>query len=119
MPRGGFHSTELRVQVLTLWALDYRTEQICKLLDLSPRTVQNLVKKGKDRGYRPSECFRVKLEFVEDGKRSGRPVEIIEAVQSSVIASVSADRAGREKSSEILAFEVDGSNFASPTNTGH
>jgi hypothetical protein len=63
------------------------------------------VKKGKERGYRPEESYRIKLEFIEDSKRSG-PVEINKTVQNSVISLVTADRAGREKSSEILAFEA-------------
>jgi hypothetical protein len=38
------------------------------------------VKKGKERGYRPKESYRVKLEFIEDSKRSGRPIEINKAI---------------------------------------
>ncbi|EAA57826.1 predicted protein [Aspergillus nidulans FGSC A4] len=53
MPRGGFHPVELRVQVLTLSAIGFSTEKISKSLNLSPRTVQSIVKKGRDRGYRP------------------------------------------------------------------
>ncbi|CBF87508.1 hypothetical protein AN9381.2 [Aspergillus nidulans FGSC A4] len=106
MPRGGFHPVELRVQVLTLSAIGFSTEKISKSLNLSPRTVQSIVKKGRDRGYRPEVSLRVQLEFVEDRKRSGRPVEITEATQNTVITSVTADRAGREKLSEILAYEA-------------
>lgn len=119
MPRGGFHPVELRVQVLTLSAIGFSTEKISKSLNLSPRTVQSIVKKGRDRGYRPEVSLRVQLEFVEDRKRSGRPVEITEATQNTVITSVTADRAGREKSSEILAYEAGVLNSALPTNIGH
>lgn len=94
MPVNGFHTTELRVQVLTLWAVQYKTEQIANILDLPPRTVLNIIKKGKDRGYRPSENFRVKLSYVEDEKRPGRPVKASKAIQNSEIAPVSADHAG-------------------------
>jgi hypothetical protein len=48
----------------------------------------------------------VKLKYVEDGKCSGQPVEITEAVEQSVLALVSADHAGHKKSLEILAFEA-------------
>jgi transposase len=106
MPRGGFHSTELPVQVLTLWSVGFETPRIMELLGLSQRTVQNMIRKGKERGFRPEESYRVKLEYVEDGKRSRRPAEITEAIQNSVIAPVTADRAGREDSSEILAYEA-------------
>ena len=65
-----------------------------------------MIQKGQDRGYNPAQCMRVKLEYVEDGKRSGRPKEISEATDMAVLASVKQDRNGREKSSEILAFEA-------------
>ena len=35
----------------------------------------------------------------------GRPKRIDEALEERLIASVTADRAGREKSSEVLAYE--------------
>jgi transposase len=73
---------------------------------LSDSTVRNIITKGKNRGYNPTENLRIKLEFIEDGKRSGRPKEISEATEQAVISSVTKDRNGREKSSEILAFEA-------------
>jgi hypothetical protein len=53
-----------------------------------------------------ASCYHVKPEIVEDSKCSRRSVEINEAIQNSVISSVTADRIGREKSSEMLAFEA-------------
>jgi transposase len=46
------------------------------------------------------------MEFVEDAKRAGRPKEITEAIEKSVIQSITKDQSGREKSSEILANEA-------------
>lgn len=106
MPVTGFHSTELRVQVLTLWGVKFSAKQISDLLDLPILTVRNLIKKGQDRGFNPDESLRIKLDFVQDGKRSGRPKEISQAIEDAVIASVTLDRAGREKSSENLAYEA-------------
>jgi transposase len=65
-----------------------------------------MIEKGQNRGYNPAHSFRVLLEYVEDGKRSGRPKEISEATEQGILASVAQDRNGREKSSEILAFEA-------------
>ncbi|GFF59718.1 predicted protein [Aspergillus udagawae] len=59
-----------------------------------------------DRGYNPAVDPRIHLEYVEDGKRSGRPKEITEAIEEGILDSIRKDRNGREKSSEILAYEA-------------
>jgi transposase len=42
---------------------------------------------------------------VVDGPRSGRPKEITIETEQCLLNSVRANRAGREKSSEVLAYE--------------
>ncbi|OJJ62070.1 hypothetical protein ASPSYDRAFT_610823 [Aspergillus sydowii CBS 593.65] len=106
MPANGYHPVELRVQILTLYGLGFKTLDIASYLEVAPRTIQDLIKKAKARGYKPEESLRVKKEYFEDSKRSGRPKEITPAIESSILQSISKDRAGREKSSEILAFEA-------------
>jgi transposase len=106
MPANGYHPVELRVQILTLYGLGFKTLDIASYLEVPPRTIQELIKKAKARGYKPEESLRVKKEYFEDSKRSGRPKEITPAIESSILQSISKDRAGREKSSEILAFEA-------------
>ncbi|CBF84331.1 hypothetical protein AN2628.2 [Aspergillus nidulans FGSC A4] len=101
------HPNELRVQVLSYWALGIQPPDIAKMLQINVRTIWDMIQKGQDRGYNPAQSMRVKLEYVEDGKRSGRPKEISEATDMAVLASVKQDRNGREKSSEILAFEAE------------
>jgi hypothetical protein len=46
------------------------------------------------------------MGYAEDAKRSSQPKEIIPEKERAIIESVSKDRNGREKSSEILAYEV-------------
>jgi transposase len=106
MPCKQFHSTELRAQVLTLWAIGWPNTKISRSLALPPKTVRNMIEKGKDRGYNPTRSLRVEAKFVEDGKRTGRPKEISEVTEQAILASISKDRNGREKSSEILAYEA-------------
>jgi hypothetical protein len=67
-----------------------------------------MIKRGKDRGYNPNQTGSLRLEarYIEDGKRSGRPKEICEATEQAILTSVTKDRNGREKSSEILAYEA-------------
>ena len=75
------------------------------MLQINVRTIRDMIQKGQDRAYNPAQCMGVKIEYVEDGKRSGRPKEISK-LQIWLLASVKQDRNGREKSSEILAFEA-------------
>lgn len=73
MPVNGYHSFELRVQILTLHGLGYKNQDIATLLEVPVRTIQELIKKARTRGYNPEVSLRVKKEYIEDGKRSGRP----------------------------------------------
>jgi transposase len=108
MPCKQYHPLEVRAQVLTLWAIGWTPAKISRSLDISKRTVGDMIKRGKDRGYNPNQTGRLRLEarYIEDGKRSGRPKEICEATEQAILASVTKDRNGREKSSEILAYEA-------------
>lgn len=72
MPSNGFYPLELRVQIFTLYGIGVKTAEIASTLEVPQRTVQQLIKRTKERGYKPEECLRVKKEFVEDSKRTGR-----------------------------------------------
>lgn len=106
MPASGFYPPELRVQILTLYAIGLRTNIIATYLQVRQRTVQDLIKRAKERGFKLEDSIRVKKEYFEDNKRSGRPKEITSAIKSALIKSVTKDRSGREKSSKMLAFEA-------------
>lgn len=106
MPKTGFHPIELRIQVLSLAAYGLETKEIALELELPLRTIQTMIRRARDRGFDPRISKRVRMEFVEDAKRSGRPKEITPEKDNAIIQSVSKDRAGREKSSEILAYEA-------------
>lgn len=106
MPCNAYHPLEIWVQVLILWAIGWRKEFICHYLDLPPRTVENIIKEGQNRGYNPAQSLWVSHDFVKDGNRTGHPKEISEATEQAVIASVTKDCNGHEKSSEILAYEA-------------
>jgi Transposase len=62
-------------------------------------------KKAFERGFRPDQDPRILDYYVVDGPRSGRPKEITIETEQCLLNSVRANRAGREKSSEVLAYE--------------
>ena len=73
---------------------------------MKERSAQYIFQKAKKRGYDPLENPRILQHHVEDGNRSGRPKEITEEIEQNLVDLVTADRAGREKSSEVLAYET-------------
>lgn len=73
---------------------------------ITERTLYRIKKTAAERGFRPEEDPRILEAYVEDAERCGRPQTITEAIQAKLLAGVREDRNGREKSSEVLAYEV-------------
>ncbi|GFF84593.1 hypothetical protein IFM47457_06533 [Aspergillus lentulus] len=84
-------------------------------LGLSRQTFQYWVKKARERGYNPAVDFRILPEYVEDGKRSGRPKKTTESTEEAVLEQVREDTKGQEKSFEIPTFEAEWLNAAKQT----
>lgn len=102
---GTRYSLAERVQALTLHSVGFSTQQIFERIKIPPRTTRNIIQKALSRGYRPEEDPRILNHFVEDGMKSGRPKEIGEDTENEVLSAVCRDRNGREKSTEVLAYE--------------
>ena len=73
--------------------------------DVKERQQRNIRKKARDRGFRPEEDPRILEVYVIDSERSGRPKEILIEKEEALLVSVRDNRSGREKSSEVLAYE--------------
>jgi hypothetical protein len=71
------------------------------------RTQSYIKKRAFDRGFNPDEDPRILESYVVDGDRSGRPKEISVEKEERLLSAVRKDRSGREKSSEVLAYESD------------
>ncbi|KAF7179335.1 hypothetical protein CNMCM7691_008268 [Aspergillus felis] len=104
--RGSYHPVTVRVQALTLAYCGVDMKHIEATTGMPRQTIQYWVKKARERGYNPEIDPRILPEYVEDGKRTGRPKEITKATEQAILESIGKDRNGREKSSEILAFEA-------------
>ena len=102
---GRRYSIAQRVQCLTLLALKIERKKIRELTTIPLQTQSNILKKAQSRGYNPDVDFRILDYYVEDGSRSGRPREVEEETKQLIVDSVQRDRAGREKTAAILAYE--------------
>src|SRR5262245_25875959 len=74
--------------------------------DMSVSAQQRLYNNATARGWNPTKSLRVAEEHVVDSPRSGRPVTVTLAAKEQVLESVRKDRAGREKSTDVLAYEA-------------
>jgi transposase len=76
-------------------------------LGLSRQTIQYWVKKARERGYNPAVDLRILPEYVEDGKRSGRPKKITDgSTEEAILEPVREDSNAQEKPSEIPTLEA-------------
>jgi len=73
---------------------------------MPPRTQLNLQRKALERGYDPNIDPKITEHYLEDGRHTGRPKEISLETEQKLLQNVRKDRSGREKSSEVLGYEV-------------
>lgn len=67
------HPLSVRVQALALVTAGIPYSVVSQTTRIPPRTLQYLVKKARERGFNPAVDPRIMMEYVEDGKRTGRP----------------------------------------------
>jgi hypothetical protein len=103
---GRRYSIAQRIQALTLMVEGFPWQHIQHRTGIPQVSQSNLKRKAIQRGFNPAVDPRITEYYVEDGHRSGRPIEVKEEVKQAVINNISADRSGREKSSEVLAYEA-------------
>src|SRR6266516_1580934 len=111
LPQGFFdhgyrYTLVQRVHCLALMTEGLWPAEIEKKTGVKPRTQRAIKKKAQDRGYNPDEDPRILESYVVDDVRPGRPQVISEDQKEALLSKVRINRAGREKSSEVLAFEL-------------
>ena len=72
------HDIAVRIQALALAEEGITVKRIMEITNMSRRTIFNLKKKARERGYNPTQSRTLKLEYVEDAPRSGRPKVVTE-----------------------------------------
>lgn len=101
------YSVAQRSQVITLVFLaNMKPSEVANLLGIPPQSVHNIVTRARSAGYDPAVKALVDDCYIVDKPRSGRPKVVTPEIEASILASVTKDRSGREKSVEVLAFEA-------------
>ncbi|EED15724.1 hypothetical protein TSTA_051610 [Talaromyces stipitatus ATCC 10500] len=106
------YSVEIRAQIVSLVMIaKMKPQDVATLLNIPRVSVYQIIQRAKEHGYDPTVNPRIEHEHVANKECSGRPKVVTEAIEASIIASVTKDRAGREKSAEYLAYEADFKNI--------
>ncbi len=104
------HDLGQRIQALALATLpaEFKITQTmtAAISGISQPPVSRLMKQAKERGYDPSICSHIKLEYVTDAPRSGRPLIVTPELERTILDSLDeATRNDTEKPAGLLAFE--------------
>jgi hypothetical protein len=94
-----------RLQALSLAEHGIAAKIVQTITEVSVRSISDLKKKARQRGYDSLISRVLKTEYVVDGHRSDRPPKVTPAVEQVIVDNVRADRNGREKCSAYLSYE--------------
>ena len=97
------HDDGTRLQALALAEAGIANKIVTAITEISRHTVKRLQNQARARGYDPNKSKKLKLSYVTDAPRSGRPAVITPELESAILAAVRKDRYGREKTSFMLA----------------
>lgn len=101
------YSVAQRSQVVTLVFLaNMKPPEVADLLGIPKKSVYNIINRAKSAGYDPAVNALVDDCHIVDKVRSGRPKVVTPEIEASILANLTKDRSGREKSVEVLAFEA-------------
>ena len=93
-----------RIQALALVEHGIAAKIVQAMTGVSTRSISALKTKARQRDYDPAVSPVLKVEYMEDAPRSGRPKKVIPDVEQAILNNVVQDRNSREKSSAMIGF---------------
>jgi transposase len=73
-------------------------------LNMSVNTIQRLRKTARERGFDPAVSPQLKLEYVEDAPRSGRPSKLTPQMEDAIVAAFTGE--GKEADQKVKTARV-------------
>lgn len=98
------HPVSSRFQALVLAEYGIPVQHIKNHLNMSVNTIQRLRKTARDRGFDPAVSPHLKLEYVEDAPRSGRPSKLTPEMEEAIVAAFTGE--GREADEKVKTARV-------------
>ena len=81
-----------KLQALSLIEHGITAKVVQAVIGVSTQSISYLKRKARDRGYDPTVSRILKVEYVEDACRSGRPPKVTSKVEQAVLDNVRHDR---------------------------
>lgn len=99
-----------RLQALALVEFGVPPGDASNHTKISVKTIQRLRKQARTRGFDPAVSSLLKLEYVEDAPRSGRPPKLNPELEDTIVASFVGEgiRDGEEKMTQAQVAEATG-----------
>jgi hypothetical protein len=95
-----------KIYALAQMSEDFTVKYVKERTYIPRCTLFRIQAKAFEPGYRPDKHRRILEAYVEDGKRTGRPVKTVtKAIRQRLLAIFRQERNDREKSTEYLAYE--------------
>ena len=80
MAKRHYHDLATRAQALALLEEKIPVQRIVEITQMSKTSIFRLQRTAKSRGYNPSISRQLKVEYLEDGLRSGQPTTVRDEV---------------------------------------
>lgn len=103
-------SLRTRLQALALVEFGIPPGQASHITKISVKTIQRLRRQARTRGFDPAVSPILKLEYVEDAPRSGRPPKLNPELEDTIVASFVGEgkKEGDEKVTKAQVAEATG-----------
>ena len=82
------HSSDLRLQALSLVKTGISTKETARITGISISTINRLKQKARENGFDPAESTKLNIKHVQDRFYSGRPAKITSEKKISIIQYV-------------------------------
>ena len=85
-----------KLQALSLIEHGITAKVVQAVTGVSIQSISYLKRKARDRGYDPTVSRILKVEYVQDAPRSGRPLKVTPEIEQAILNNVRHDRNSRE-----------------------
>ena len=85
-----------KLQALSLIEHGITAKVVQAVTGVSIQSISYLKRKARDRGYDPTVSRILKVEYVQDAPRSGRPLKVTPEIEQAILNNVRHDRNSRK-----------------------
>jgi hypothetical protein len=95
----------VRIQALAYLELGYTPAQIEEVLGVLKSVLYRFRRTVIERGYKPQESKKILLEYLVNTPRSSRPTKVTQAIEDSIISTITKNSITRSLTKRKLGLE--------------